>query len=83
VTWKTAPDGRQFTVYKGTCLHSECWCARCQCGHKLTAHDFDFEGAYRGAIEALTKRDPLNRRDFAHPPEQCRNATAPHPKARR
>lgn len=70
--WHTAPDGRRFRVYEGRCLHTACWQARCECGHKLTAHDFDADGAYRGAVEALTTRDPLNRRDFAHPRFQCK-----------
>jgi hypothetical protein len=79
----TAPDGRGFRTYKGKCLCSPCWQARCECGHKLTAHDFDEDGARRGALEAMGQRDPLDRREFAHPPDQCPNASAPHPKARR
>lgn len=65
----TAPDGRRFRVYRGRCLCTPCWQARCECGHKLTAHDFDAEGARRGALEALQDDDP--RPEFAHPPSRC------------
>jgi hypothetical protein len=69
--WYAARDGRRFRIYKGRCLCCPCWQARCECGHKLTAHDWDAAGAYACALGALARRDPLNRRDFAHPPEQC------------
>jgi hypothetical protein len=72
--WHQAPDGRRFRVYEGRCVHYDCWQARCGCGHKLTAHDFDADGAYRSALDALSRRDPLDRPDFAHPPEQCHPA---------
>lgn len=70
--WHTAPDGRLFRVFEGKCLHSACWRARCLCGHWLTKHDFDADGAYNGAIEAMTRRDALDRPDFAHPRNQCK-----------
>lgn len=70
--WYVARDGRRFEVYEGRCLHSDCWQAKCECGHKLTSHDFDAAGAWRGAMDALSRTDPLNRRDFAHPRCQCR-----------
>jgi hypothetical protein len=70
-TWHRAVDGRWFRVYKGSCVCSPCWQARCECGHKLTAHCFDQKDAQREALEALSTRDPLNRRDFAHPTFQC------------
>lgn len=66
-----APDGRRFRVYERRCLHSDCWAAACECGHVLTAHDFDADGARRGALEVLCRRDPLARRGFAHPLDQC------------
>jgi hypothetical protein len=69
--WHTAADGRRFRVYEQRCLHSDCWAASCECGHKLTAHDFDAAGAEECARGALGRRDPLNRRDFAHPLDQC------------
>jgi hypothetical protein len=71
VTWHIAPDGRRFRVYEQRCLHTACWAAECECGHKLTAHDFDAEGALACALEALGSRDRLNRPDFAHPVDQC------------
>jgi hypothetical protein len=72
MTWFTAPDGRRFRVYEQRCLHTSCWAARCECGHRLTAHDFDEDGARACATEALSRTDPLNRRDFAHPAFQCK-----------
>jgi hypothetical protein len=69
--WHTAPDGRRFRVYEARCLHSACWSAKCECGHRLTAHDFDAEGAVACALEALGRRDRLDRPDFAHPLDQC------------
>lgn len=71
MTWHTAPDGRRFKVYEQSCLHTACWAASCECGHKLTAHDFDADGALACALDALARRDPLGRRDFAHPMDQC------------
>jgi hypothetical protein len=62
--WHTAPDGRRFRVYLGRCLCSPCWQARCECGEKLTAHDFDAEGALEGALATLASDDP--RQGFGH-----------------
>lgn len=69
--WHTAPDGRRFKVYLGRCVCRPCWQARCECGHRLTAHDFDADCARRSALDELRRTDPLGRPDFAHPPEQC------------
>lgn len=71
MTHHVAGDGRRFRIVEQRCAHSGCWAAWCECGHKLTAHDFDAEGAERCAREALGTRDPLDRPDFAHPRYQC------------
>jgi hypothetical protein len=72
--WLLAGDGRRFQVRQQQCVHSDCWAAWCECGHKLTAHDFDPESAARSARQALGTRDLLDRPDFAHPPDQCKAA---------
>jgi hypothetical protein len=54
-TWYVAPDRRRFAVYERNCLHGACWAARCECGHELSAHDFDAAGAFRSALDALAK----------------------------
>lgn len=71
VTWHTAPDGRRFKVFQSNaCLCAPCWQAWCECGVALTKHDFDAEGARRGAVEVLASNDA--RPGFGHP--RCRKS---------
>lgn len=62
--WRTAPDGRRFKVYVGSCLCDPCWQARCECGTVLTKHDFDETGAVACALDSLARDDP--RPGFGH-----------------
>lgn len=59
-----APDGRRFAVGERSCLCNGCWAAWCECGELLTAHDFDAEGARRGALAVLACAD--ERPGFGH-----------------
>lgn len=65
VGWHRAEDGRRFRVYERRCVHTACFAARCECGHLLTAHDFDASGAVASALDCL--RRPAAPPDFGHP----------------
>ena len=70
--WHVAADGRRFSVYRGRCLCSPCWVARCACGARLTAHAFSADGAVAEALAVLSSDDP--RPGVGHAVARCPDA---------